>query len=296
MEWAVHIRAPEDLNRPWTQWESSQKLRPWLEPLWSRLGEIVPSRFSFGTEFCENLLPSPDALRDLRRALSGRDFTLLTPYAGNAGLARIRALLNELPPGDEVLFSDWGVLSILRRDFPHLIPVQGRLLNKSLRDPRIMGQYADAGPAHPSLVVLQQSNLSAPSYLGLLEQFGVQRVELDHLPQGTDTAFARQGIKVSVALPYGVISTSRVCQAAGLGYRPPDKFQPAAPCRHECQPPLLEYTYTTSPFANQDQRFWLKGNTYFYLHPPAALDTLLALVARGDVDRLSLAPRIPMVI
>lgn len=295
MEWAVHIRAPEDLARPWTQWESSRKLRPWLEPLWARLAEISPTRYTFGTEFCENLLPSVDALRDIRRAVPAA-FTLLTPYAGNAGLAKIRSLLAALEPGDEVLFSDWGVLNLLRRDFPDLIPVQGRLLNKSLRDPRVMNQYAGATPSHPSLTVLQQSNLSAPSYLGLLEEFGVRRVELDHLPQGTDTSFRRHGIKVSVALPYGVISTSRVCQAAGLGYRKPDKFQPAAPCRHECQTHLLEYTYTTSPFENQDQRFWLRGNTYFYLHAPAALDTLLDLAARGEVDRLSIAPRIPMVV
>ena len=295
MEWAVHIRAPEDLDRPWTEWESSQKLRPWIEPLWRRIGTPSPARYVFGAEFCENLLPSVEAVRAIRNRVTA-GFTLLTPYAGNAGLARIRQLLPELREGDEVAFSDWGVLRVLRREYPHLTPVQGRLLNKSLRDPRIMGQYADASPSHPSLVVLQQSNLSTPSYLELLRESGVGRVELDHLPQGTDTSFTQYGVKVSVALPYGVISTSRVCQAAGLGYRKPDKFQPAAPCRHECQTHLLEYTYTTSPFDNQDQRFWLKGNTYFYLYSPAALDALLAMAARGEVDRLTVAPRIPMVV
>lgn len=292
MEWAIHVRSPEDLERPWREWETSTRLRPWIDELWERLGSIEPRRYIYGTEFCENLIPTVESLRSMRAATGDAPFSLLTPYADDEGIQKIRALLAELRPGDEVVFADWGVLRMLRREFSHLIPVQGRLLNKSLRDPRIMGQYADTN-SHPSLVVLRQSNLSAPSYLGMLTDLGVHRVELDHLPQGTDTSFAGNGVSVSIALPYGVISTSRVCQAAGLGYRKADKFQPAANCRHECQTHLLEYSYSTSPFGNTNQRFWLKGNTYFYLYPPAAIDSLLKM--GGAVDRFTLSPRIPMV-
>jgi hypothetical protein len=82
--------------------------------------------------------------------------------------------------------------------------------------------------------------------------------------------------------------------AAGLHYRKPDKFQPGAPCRHECQTHLVEYTYTNSPFANRDQKFYLKGNSYFYLASEAMLRGLADQARSGCVSRLIYQPRLPM--
>src|SRR5262249_27979740 len=84
-----------------------------------------------------------------------------------------------VPHGTEVVFSDWGVLHLLRREFPRLVPVQGRLLNKSLRDPRVMGMYAETqaanGAALATLGALQRSSLDCASYTGLLERLGPGR-------------------------------------------------------------------------------------------------------------------------
>ena len=139
------------------------------------------------------------------------------------------------------MFNDWGVLRLLRREFPHLTPVQGRLLNKSLRDPRVTSIYAETAPAAPesSLRVLQRSNLDDASYLSLLARYNVRAVEMDNLPQGSDLSFS--GVDVFMYVPFGFISTARVCMAAALHYRGPEKFQPGAPCRHECQSHQLEY-------------------------------------------------------
>jgi hypothetical protein len=82
--------------------------------------------------------------------------------------------------------------------------------------------------------------------------------------------------------------------AACLHYRKPDKFQPGAPCRHECQTHLLEYEYTNSPFGNREQKFYLKGNTYFYVHTEPMLRALLAQAQRGQIARLTWQPRLPM--
>jgi hypothetical protein len=84
------------------------------------LARVRFTRIAYGTEFCENLIPSRDSLRAV--AASGRPLTFLTPYAGDEGIANIRALLPELPAGSEVVFNDWGVLRMLRREFPHLVP------------------------------------------------------------------------------------------------------------------------------------------------------------------------------
>jgi hypothetical protein len=255
------------------------------------------TRIAYGTEFCENLLPTVDALRDI--VAGGRPLTFLTPYVSDKGIAQLRRLLPLLAASNhsvKVVFNDWGVLRLLRAEFPELTPVQGRLLNKSLRDPRVTTIYAETSGNAPesALRVLQRSNLDNTTYLAVLERYGVRSVELDNLPQGTDLGFTSRGIRVSVYLPFGFISTSRVCMAAGLHYRAPEKFQPGAPCRHECQTHQLEYTYTNSPFQNRDQTFLLKGNTYFYRHSGPMLESLAAEASHGRVARLVYQPRLPM--
>ena len=281
--------------------ETSARLEP-IAGLAARLaGSAVRfTRCAFGTEFCENLLPSACALEVVRSAAADRGigFTFLTPYVGNGGLRRVAELLPLLVDGDEVVFADWGVLNLLRREFPRLRAVQGRLLNKSLRDPRVMGVYAAAPAVDPvqasTLTALRGSNLDNDSYTDLLLRFGVTSVELDNLPQGSDLGFAGRGFGLSVYFPFGFISTSRVCMAAGLHYTKQEKFQPGASCRHECQTHLLEYTYTNSPFGNRDQKFYLRGNTYFYAHTERMIESLLGQAEEGKVSRLVFQPRLPM--
>jgi len=281
MEWSLHIRGPEDLREP-----------PALSDDLARyFGGANFTRFAYGTEFCENLLPAPDSLRAIVRA--SRPLTFLTPYVSDRGIATLRNLFALLEDA-EVVFNDWGVLRVLRTEFPHLTPVQGRLLNKSLRDPRVTSIYAETAAAAPesSLRVLQRSNLDDASYLGLLARYNVRAVEMDNLPQGTDLSFT--GVHVSMYVPFGFISTARVCMAAALHYRGPEKFQPGAPCRHECQSHQLEYAYSNSPFSNRDQKFLLKGNTYFYRHSDAMLRSLAADAEKGRIARLIYQPSLPM--
>lgn len=291
MEYSVHIQSPRDLDR-WDRlasWEPSGLLRPLTEALFAALGPVTATHVAWGTEFCENLISGPAPLAEAYRAARshGLEFTLLTPYTGNHGLARLRILfaaLAGLGPA-EVVFNDWGVLRVLGREFPMLKPVQGRLMFKSLRDPRVMGEYAK-GADTPTLAALRSSNLTNSTYSAMFARYGVDMVEMDALPQGND--WNASGMRTAVYFPYGFISTARVCMAAGLGYRKTEKFQPAAPCRHECQTHLVEYAYSNSPFENRDQRFWLKGNTYFYTQ--ASADE----IRRAPVDRIVLQPRLPM--
>lgn len=301
MEWSVHIGGAADLDGALhldrlCGLETSARI-PTVAPLLRTLfGNVTFTRCAFGTEFCENLLPGPEALAATRERAHacGIQFTFLTPYVSDRGIARLKPLLAQLHAGDEVDFNDWGVLNLVRRDYPHLVPLQGRLLNKSLRDPRVMGVYGESSAPNSSLVVLQRSNLDCASYTGLLARLGVHAVAMDHLPQGTDLSFAERGVRVFVYFPFGFISTSRVCMAAGLHYRKQDKFQPGAECRHECQAHLVEYTYTNSPFGNRDQKFYLKGNSYFYLHSDAMLRGLAEQAASGRIARLVYQPRLPM--
>jgi hypothetical protein len=164
-------------------------------------------------------------------------FTLLTPYVSDAGIELLKPLFELLNEGGacEVVFNDWGVLNLLRRDFSRLKPVQGRLMNKSLRDPRVTGVYAASVAPAPALVSLRRSNLDCTSYTRFLSGLGIDSVELDNLPQGVDLSFAENGVRASAYVPFGFISTSRICMAAGIHYDKRDKFQPGTSCHHECQ-------------------------------------------------------------
>jgi hypothetical protein len=306
MQWCIHIAGASDLSGDLTldRFASRQRgagltpaVRRTVELIHKHFGVVSFTRCAFGNEFCEHLLPSRDTLAAAMAAASARalQFTLLTPYVSNTGINELRALFAAAADGTEVVFNDWGVLNLLRREFPRLVPVQGRLLNKSLRDPRVMGMYAETqaatGAAMATLDALQRSNLDCASYTGLLERLGVAGVEMDNLPQG---ASYDSPLPLAVYLPFGFISTSRVCMAAGLHYRKSDKFQPGAPCRHQCQTHLVDYTYTNSPFVNRDQKFYLKGNTYFYTHTEHMLESLLEQAAAGRVARLVFQPLLPM--
>jgi hypothetical protein len=305
MDWTLHISCPNDLDAELNdllQFERSPLIRPYLASI-ARLiteyfGGIEITGCVFGNEFCEHLIPSTASLSSALAAAQERNlsFTFLTPYVSNKGIAVLRPLFEWLDRrgGCEVVFNDWGVLNLLRREFPNLSPVQGRLLNKSLRDPRVTSMYAAAPAPTAAIAALQRSNLDCESYTAFLLRLGVEVVETDNLPQGNDLSFIENGMKIGVYLPFGFISTSRICMAAGLHYRKQDKFQPGAACRHECQTHLLEYTFTNSPFGNRDQKFYLKGNSYFYIHTEAMLRALFEQARRGMIARLTLQPRAPM--
>ena len=307
MQWCIHISGTDDLQdelslKRLATLEASGSLQPIValatRLIEERFGEIAFTRCAFGNEFCERLIPSLAALEAALSAAQARrlNFTFLTPYVSNVGLAELRTLFALLAQHgvSEVVFNDWGVLNLLRREFPQLVPVQGRLLNKSLRDPRVTTMYASAPAPTAALSSLQRSNLDCGSYTSFLMRLGVSRIEMDNLPQGNDLSFAESGLGVNVYLPFGFISKSRICMAAGLHYRKSDKFQPGAVCRHECQTHLLEYTYTNSPFGNRDQKFYLKGNTYFYAHTEVMLRALLEQAQSGQIARLTFQPRLPM--
>lgn len=305
--WCLHISGAEDLREELSlarsaTFEKSATIQPFIalaaQLMTEQFGHIEFTRCYFGNEFCEHLIPSTNSLQSALAAAQAKNlsFTFLTPYVSNEGLQALRPLLTMLAPHNaEVVFNDWGVLNLLRREFPTLIPVQGRLLNKSLRDPRVTTMYATAPAPTAAITALQQSNLDNESYTNLLTRFGVNTIEMDNLPQGNDLSFAQRGVQIGAYFPFGFISTSRVCMAAGLHHHKSEKFQPGAPCRHECQSHLLEYSYTNSPFGNRDQKFYLKGNSYFYTHTEAMLRALFAQAQSGQIARLIFQPRLPMI-
>ncbi len=84
----------------------------------------------------------------------------MTPFVTNRGLEQLEELLPVLAqtlPDAEVVVNDWGVLQLLRSEYPELKPVLGRLLNKSKRGPAHYEYFRSASRRNAGLLSGLQS-------------------------------------------------------------------------------------------------------------------------------------------
>lgn len=265
----------------------------WLEQPW----EFKFRRLYFGHEFCEHRIPDCQALELACAAAAerGLELTLVTPYVTDHGLGNLLHLfrfLDGLEAGTEVVVNDWGVLRVLRCNFPRLRPVLGRLLNKMIRDPRVAGSYAGAGVHAESAAVLRRSALTGTVYRSFLKSMGVERIELDNLIQGIDLDFRELELEGSLYYPYGCVTTGRACLMGSLGLPAGEKFRPQPGCRRQCR----DYTATMSaPGVEQgDYTLLHKGNTVFYRQGESLVKQALDVARRCGIGRLVYQPRPPM--
>ncbi len=245
------------------------------------------TRIYFGQEFCERLMPGA---KDLAEVLAFADeqgvgFSLVTPYVTNKGLDALEKLLPMLAerrPDAEVVCNDWGVLHLLRSDYPVLVPVLGRLLNKNKRGPRIMNIIDKVPPETRDYFV--GTNLDVPAAAGFLKKRGVYRVEFDNLLQGLDLDKADPEIHKSLYLPFAFVSTTRFCLTANCDSAEGADYVGIMPCGRECK----EYTFG---MANPVMGMPLirKGNTLFFIN-----ETIPEVVNKGGVDRVVIQPEIPI--
>ena len=262
-----------------------------------------PPRFTrlyYGTEFCERLVPTVSHVRQAYEAAAARRLgvSLLTPYLTDAGLDRLRPVFDWLADLEdssiEVVVNDWGTLHVLRRDFPGLRPILGRLMNRLLRDPRIAGEFAGSGAPVPAVTALRQSSVSAAVFRRFLTRHAIARVEFDNLFQGLDMDFGALNLAASLYIPYGYVATGRVCPIGSLRLPATQKFDVESPCRQECRLYTLRFVYADSPFENRDQEFFEQGNTYFYFQDRRMIASSAEMVERLGITRIVYQPRLPM--
>ncbi len=244
-------------------------------------------RLYFGVEFCERLLPS---LADLESAIRcarerGLDFTCMTPFVTNAGLDHLERLLSGLAgrlPEAEVVVNDWGVLQLLRSEYPDFKPVLGRLLNKNKRGPRILNILEKMSPE--SKAYFQGSNLDASPAVRFLLQQGIRRVEFDNLLQGTDFDGLDPKLHKSVYLPYAFVSATRFCLTANCDDPSKTDAIGVFPCGREC----LDYRFNlynpvmTLPLIR-------RGNAVFFVN-----ENVPDCVSQQLVDRIVVQPELPL--
>lgn len=256
---------------------------------------LNPSRLYFGNEFCQCLIPS---LKDLKIVLSTAfkkdlSFSLVTPFVTDGGMKRLIPLFNFFSDNVspvEVIVNDWGVLHLMG-EYPSLKPVLGRLMNRMVRDPRIARYYTSAEALEKALKAIQQSSITALSYRNLLKDYGVNRVEFDNLYQGLDLNLKEMGLGGSLYIPYGYVTTGRICMIGSFNSDSNAKSIPPNSCVGDCDRYLCELSSNCPPGT---PGLFQKGNTVFFFQDEDTVVSALSGAKRLGIDRIIYQPEIPM--
>ena len=160
----------------------------------------------FGSEFCEHLIPSFEAIRRAcaQAEAHGFEAALLTPIVRPAGLERIGRLLARLDHiglHPSVVFNDWGVLQLLSTRFRAFPRRAGKLLNRELRDPRLVGSRpADNGPPD-----------RGQAFREFLRDRAVHGIESDVGLEGGFLGPKLEGFLRVLHLPFSFVASGRMC-------------------------------------------------------------------------------------
>ena len=297
MQWALFIPNLHQfhyLEDPW-QTKNSTIGKKLFHQLHGEFGEIAFNRLYFGQEFCERAMPG---IREIKEALDrskGKEFTLVTPYVTEKGLSKLVNIFNSLvkfKPSCEVVVNDWGVLHLIKQKYPSLKPILGRLLNKMLRDPRFKadspGKISNTKFKH-----FQTCSLAGAHMKDILKnKYAVEMIEIDNLPQGIDSNIANWGYKVAMYIPYGYVTTGRICffQSWGLGEK--DKFRTSNDlCQHLCRGQYLRLNNIKDLIStNSNWDLIQKGNTVFYKQKAAFLAIGLEYAQNLGINRIIYQP------
>jgi hypothetical protein len=226
----------------------------------------------FGSEFCEDLLPEAAAAESFCRwaVQEGVEAVLLTPVVTPNGLARVDRLLRALEARDlapAVLFNDWGVLNLLRRSYPEFSRRAGRLMNRGLRDPRLLANQADKN----------NRTLGGGRLRSLLVQYGVEALETDPDLEGSYLGEKSPGLQRVLHFPYVFAATGRNCLVKADGSPPEESFTKGLghPCGGLCRGRSHQFRRVDTGFP-----LWRGGNTIFYEVSQAGAKAHLAQVDR----------------
>jgi len=232
------------------------------------------SRVYFGSEFCDERIPTNDDLRDFLVFCenNGKEQTIIIPYLSQHGLERAANLLKFLDNRrvyPEILINDWGMLSYIPEKYGGKFPlVLGRILAKQKTGPRVE-LIKDIKPA--AYESSKKSHVDIPVFIDFIKKKGVTRIELDMPLQGIDIKLPDNcGISLSLYHPYAYISTTRRCPVRETG---------------ECN-------CGNSVFRLDSQQMpcdlYNRGNTIFLKH-----DNSLRIPLIPQLDRLVFEPEVP---
>ena len=231
----------------------------------------------FGTEFCEDRLPDCAEAEAFCALARDRDCepVLLTPLVTPEGLRTVDRLLTGLAAAGwepAVVCNDWGVLGLLRDRHPSLSRRAGRLLNRSLRDPRAYREAPAGTATHDASRYERLRRFLSGQGVAAIET----DVDLDGGFLGDGHGADRPRLNRALHLPYTFAASGRSCPLKAGLYPEGHGFAKALadPCPGPCRGKPLPVRRSDSTLTH-----WRGGNTLFYEIP---LDAARSWLPRTD--------------
>ncbi|WP_020674659.1 hypothetical protein [Geopsychrobacter electrodiphilus] len=257
--------------------------RQWCPKKWRDLLPDGPlTAVYFGSEFCQDLLPAAKEAEAfcVLATEAGLEAVLLTPPVRTDGLHRIQTLVSALTTrgyAPTIVFNDFGVLHLLRSAHPASKRQAGRLLNRALRDPRLV----EESPAAQRPETARGGQLRT-----LLQRYGVAGLETDPDLTGGYLGEQMSGLQRVLHLPYTFVASGRNCLFKAESNN--DQMNFATGLTNSCSASCRDRWQQEE---RQDLAFplWRAGNTLFYEAHQAAVEAHLDQVDRIVVHERPLA-------
>lgn len=246
----------------------------------SYLAAINPeiSRLYLGNEFCDRLIPNRNqfqqSINEIQQA--GIPLSLVTPAVSDKAMKKLTPAFEALETGSEVIVNDWGVLRVINKHYPDLVPVAGRQLCKMIKDPRLPSRQ---------WIELYPSGVQGAQFQKLLLKFGIDRIELDAPPFVQPEFFKNPNIKQSVYTRQGYATRGRICKIGCMHLDSASKFAAGHGCQMECLKIVGAMTRTGN-VSGSDLSTYQRGNTLFYKHSEAMDNSIATAMKHGWIDRL----------
>ncbi len=248
---------------------------PCLEEVLSK-----PNRIYVGDEFCVSRMPSLKMLSKFIGFADKKDvsLTLLTPVLTDQGIEQLTPLfdlLSHWKPACEIVVNDLGVLFFLKKKHPEFHLAMGRLFNKGFKDPRL--EIKDIRMSEKMTSLLNDCSFNQENIQVLAEGLGIQSLEQDLLPYADPGSVGISRLKTSVYLPFGYVTTGRVCFTSGLNGTTDNTFGLQSHCSSPCSAHGMKLKHPDLAF-----KLYQNGNTIFYLYPLTMIRSLLKRAQQQD--------------
>lgn len=170
-----------------------------------------------GNAFCARGLPAVDEALRMAGAATGNglSFHFATPVMNETMLEKGRSLAAALEknfPGIEIIANDIGFLYILKKEFPGLIPVAGRVIAAQRTDPvvpHIISAEFKGESGEKKIRELGHVSVNNSRFGDFLNSLGVTRIEIQNPLQGVRPG--NEKFSYSLHTPFVYVSSTGAC-------------------------------------------------------------------------------------
>ena len=241
----------------------------------------------FGSEFCEKKLFS---LKDLKFIVSKKNkqqVTLVFPYLTQQYLDKVKDMLSFINKNNdifcEIVFNDWGLFYFLRKKYPNIKLVLGRLLTKQKSDPFFYDVFSNKQKISyskdnifiPKKVsketkeYFSQTLINSKIFQRFMLENNIVRVEIDNVNWEMNINLPKQ-IKASIYYPYVKITTTRFCTYLNMLKN--------KNCTKHCEQLSIELKKYRVPY-----NYVIRGNTVNYKNKILPNNKILI---KNNIDRI----------